>query len=111
MAKAKEQERLVIVRVDNRFVHGDGTETCITAEDEVVEVKKFETTPAVVRRGYGLTLNQGNYESARIDVSVEVPCYLSDIAKADKWAAQFCEDRVRKEVAEARGHKGKTGPI
>jgi hypothetical protein len=109
--KEGDQERPVIVRVDNRFVHGKGDETCITAEDEVVEVRRFETTPAIVRRGYGLTLNQGNYESARIDVSVEVPCYLTDIAKADKWAAEFCEQRVRKEVASARAKKKETAPI
>lgn len=109
--KEGDQEHPVIVRVDNRYVHGKGNETCITAEDEVVEVRRFETTPAIVRRGFGLTLNQGNYESARIDVSVEVPCYLADIAKADKWAAAFCEERVRKEVAEARAHKKPSGPI
>jgi hypothetical protein len=111
MATEKEQERPVIVRVDNRFIRGDKTEVCITDSEEVVEVKKFETTPAVVRRGYGLTLNQGNYESARIDVSVEVPCYLADLKRADEFAAKFCEERVRKEVAEARGHKQKKSPI
>ena len=109
--KESDQERPVIVRVDNRFVHGKGDETCITAKDEVVEVRRFDTTPAIVRRGYGLTLNQGNYESARIDVSVEVPCYLADIFKADKWAAEFCEQRVRKEVASARAKKKETAPI
>lgn len=111
MEKEKGMERPVIVRVDNRFVRGDGTEVCVTAVDEVEEVRKFDTTPAVVRRGYGLTLNQGNYESARIDVSVEVPCYLPDIAKADEFAAAFCEERVRKEVTEARKHQKKKAPI
>jgi hypothetical protein len=111
MAKEKEQERPVIVTVDNRFIRGDETEICITAESEVVEVRRFETTPAVVSRGYGLTLNQTNYESARIDVRVEVPCYLADLEKADEFAAAFCEKRLRKEVAEARGYKEKSTPV
>jgi hypothetical protein len=111
MAKEQAQEHPVIVRVDNRFVRGDKTETSITAVEEIVEVQKFETTPAIVRRGYGMTLNQGNYESARIDVSIEVPCYLADIEKADEFAARFCEERVRKEIAEARGHKKTSSPI
>jgi len=111
MEKEQEQERPVVIRVDNRFVRGEGTEVCITAQEEVVEVRKFETTPAVVRRGYGLTLNQGNYESARIDVGIEIPCYLADLEKADEFAAEFCEERVRKEVAEARGHKKTKSPI
>lgn len=107
----QEQERPVIITVDNRFIRADKTEICITAIEEVVEVRKFTTTPAVVHRGYGLTLNQGNFESARIDVRVEVPCYLADMAKADEFADRFCEDRVRQEVAEAREHKTKKSPI
>lgn len=97
------EERAVIVTIDNRFVHGNGTEDCITKLTEVVEVKKFETRPAVVRRGYGVTINQGNYESARIDISVEVPCQIQDVARADEWAAKFIEKRLIIEVASVKG--------
>lgn len=99
------EERAVIVTVDNRFVHGNGTETCVTKSTEVVEVKKFRTKPAVVRRGYGVTVNQGNYESARIDVWVEVPCLIQDVVLADKWAAKFIEERLIEEVASVKGGK------
>jgi hypothetical protein len=99
------EERPVIVTIDNRFIHGNGTETCVTKLTEAVEVKKFETRPAVVKRGYGVTINQGNYESARIDVSVEVPCLIQDVALADKWAAKFIEERLLEEVTDVKGGK------
>lgn len=102
MAK-QEQERAIIALIDNRFVKGeDGS------YEEVVEVVKFKTTPAVVKRGYGLTLNLGNYESARIDVSIEVPCYLEDADKADAWARKWVEDRVVQEVRSVRGEDDDT---
>lgn len=51
-----------------------------------------------MRRAFGVTLNQGNYESSRIDVGVEVPCYVEDLDRADEWARDFCEQRMRAEV-------------
>ena len=45
-----------------------------TGEEDVVAVHKFETEPATVSVDYALTMNLGNYESARISVSVTVPC-------------------------------------
>jgi len=85
-------EHATIAVVSNRFVReGDSS--------EVVEVSKFETEPAKVTRGYGLTLNLGNYESARVDVSVTVPCYVEDIDKADKWAASWVQKRIEAEVS------------
>lgn len=92
------QEHAVILHVNNRFKRRTGKEVCVTELNEVVSVHKFDTQPAIVRRGYGLTLNQGDFNSARIDVSVEVPCYLEDIALADKWAAEFVEKRLTDEV-------------
>ena len=43
-----------------------------------IEVRKLKTAPALVGIGYGLTLNLGNFESARIDVSVSVPAYAEE---------------------------------
>lgn len=77
--------------------------------DETIEVTKFETEPAKVRVGFGLTINLGNYESARLDVSVEVPCYKEQVDEAYDQAKDWVEGRVTKEVAEikAGGSKGK----
>lgn len=104
-------ERPVIVIVNHRFVKGKGEqEETVRATEEVPAVLKFETTPAVVTRGYGLTINRGNFESARVDVSVSVPCYVEDIEAADHWAAAFCEERIKQEVASVRGGPAPKAP-
>jgi len=64
---------------------------------------------AKVRRGYGLTLNLGNYESARCDVSIEVPCVLQDVGAADEWARAWVEKRVVQEVENVRGEGSQDG--
>lgn len=106
MATEKAQDHAIVITTGHRFRRGNGDEKVIKDTTEELEIKKFETTPAVVRRGYGLTMNLGNYESARVEVSVEVPCYVEDIYLADKWASDFCEERVKAEVDAVRG-KGK----
>lgn len=97
------QDRPVIVTVDNRYVRGNGEERIKTQEEKIVEVRRFDTTPAVVRRGYGLTVNLGNYESARVSVEVQVPCYVQDVEMADEFASTFCEKRIKEEIASIRG--------
>ena len=105
MAKDKPQDRAVVISVNHRFKRGNGEEKIIKDTTETKEIVRFETTPAVVRRSYGMTLNLSNYESARIDVGVEVPCYMEDIHLADEWAANFCEERVMSEVMKVRKPK------
>lgn len=89
--------RPVVLTVDHRFRRSDGSEQVIASGSEVVEVRDFKAKPAVVKRHYGVTLNLGNYESARIEVGVEVPCYMEDVELADEWAKKWCEDRLRAE--------------
>jgi len=103
-----EKERAVIAFVNGRFLHrGDAYRE--TASEEVVAVHKFDGPVAMVRRGYGLTLNLGNYESARLDVSVEVPCHVEDVDAADEWARAWVEERVKAEVSDVRESKGNGG--
>jgi hypothetical protein len=111
--RSQAQDKPVVLTVNHRFMRGNGEGKIITDTSEHLEMKKFETTPAIVRRSYGMTLNLGNYESARIDVSVQVPCYVEDIHLADQWAADFCEARVTKEVGRVKGGGGskKGAPI
>ncbi len=103
MKKEEGQDHPVIVTVDNRYIRGNGEETVKTNETEVAEVRRFDTTPAIVRRGYGLTINLGSYESARVSVEVSVPCYVQDVVMADEFATEFCEKRIKEEIASIRG--------
>lgn len=72
------------------------------AKDETIEVKAFVTQPATVEIGYGLTLNIGNYESARVDVKVSVPCYREETDAAYEYAKAWAEERVKQEVLSVR---------
>lgn len=68
------------------------------SKTETIQVRTFVTEPAKVELGYGLTINIGNYESARVDVKVSVPCYREESDAAYEWARTWAEERVRREV-------------
>jgi hypothetical protein len=76
--------------------------------NETIEVTKFETEPAIVHLGFGLTINLGNYESARLDVSISVPCYKEQADDAYAAAKVWVEERVQQEVAEIKGGGSKS---
>jgi len=73
-----------------------------TEENMTIDVRLFETDPAIITRGYGLTLNLGNYESARVDVGIKLPCYREETKEGDEFCKKWCEERIRQEVAEIR---------
>ncbi len=70
--------------------------------DEVLEVHKFVTEPARVFVEMGLTVNLGNYESARITVALSVPCYHEEHNEAFLYARGWVEERAKSEAQEAR---------
>ena len=55
---------------------------------------------ASVRVSRGLTLNLGQYESARIDVEVMLPCGAAGVEEAYLKARDFCEAKIQEELAE-----------
>lgn len=76
---------------------GQKVEGPVSEEEEVLEVHQFVTEPAKVVVDYGLTLNLGNYESARIGVAVTIPCYKEEIEKAYKVATDWAESKIMEE--------------
>ena len=59
---------------------------------EDLEVRKFEVEPAYVSYSVGRTVNLGNYESARVDVRVSIPCYKEEIDPALIYAETKAAD-------------------
>jgi len=93
------------------FINGRWTKSKkdlrVVEDSEVVEVHDFKGGEvAKVERGFGLTLNLGKFESARVDVHITVPCHVEDIDNADEFAKEWCAKRIRKEVANIRGGNG-----
>lgn len=96
------EQHAIVARVSSRYVRARAGATEDTPVTYILGTQKFSTKPAVVRRGYGVTLNMGNYETARIDVSLELPCYVEDLEAADEWAAKWCEHRIEQEIRAMR---------
>lgn len=93
------------VTVSRQFKTSAG-EQPLTSEDETLEVHEFVTEPARVGLEYGLTLNLGNYESARIAVSVSIPCYKEEMEGAYDAAARWVESKIAQEVQDIRQKSG-----
>lgn len=54
----------------------------VVGEDQVqepIEVRVFQTVPAMVEAKLGRTINLGNYESIRLEVGVSYPCYREEV--------------------------------
>ena len=49
------------------------------------------------------TVNLGNYESARIGVSLTIPCSPENLEEAYSWGLDWCGKRIQKEVNSAKG--------
>lgn len=69
-------------------------------------VPDFEGPAAEVGFEIGVTLNLGNYESARVAVSVKIPCSPGNVEptfdKAKAWVEQQMEVQI-KEIRSTRG--------
>jgi hypothetical protein len=89
--KTKAQEALLTVR--RQF---SGSEE-VTEQDATIQVREFHTEPARVSIEKGLTLNLGNYESARVTVAVSVPCYLEELEAAYNFADGFVMKKLEEE--------------
>jgi hypothetical protein len=72
-------------------------------EKETVRVPIFHTSPARVRVAGGITKNLGNYESARVDVMIELPCYpeASEVERTYEYASALLDKLIPEQVEKA----------
>jgi hypothetical protein len=91
--------------VTRQFKTADKVKT--EENEEVLEVHRFVTEPAKVGLEYGITLNLGGYESARVSVLVQMPCYREEVDAAYDHAKQWAEKRIKSEIDEIRGKSTK----
>lgn len=62
---------------------------------EKIEVEAFEDVAlADVSVKKGLTINLGDFNSARIDVMVSLPTYVEEIEEAIERASEICDREV-----------------
>lgn len=72
---------------------------------ETVSVPIFHTSPARVRVVGSVTRNLGDYNSARVEVMIEVPCYPeeSEITRAYDYASSLVDRFIPQELDKAMG--------
>ena len=70
----------------------------ITEEREHISIRPFATEPAHVGVKFGRTINLGNYESARVDVSFDMPCYAEEAPRVYREVLEMAELRLSEEV-------------
>lgn len=91
--------------IQRQYFEGKNPLTEPEVKNETMEVRRFLTEPARVSVMMGMTLNLGNYESARIDVSVALPCYREEVDAAYVQAHEWVNSRLQKEVEDVRANK------
>lgn len=81
----------------------NGNDVSTEESQDKIAVHKFATEPARVMVEYGLTMNMGNFESARLSVAVTLPCYREEVDSAHAFAAKWAGDRLAEEVSKVKG--------
>jgi hypothetical protein len=75
--------------------HPDGSQT--TVPEMIDKPTMFKGPTCEVGFSAGLTLNLGSYQSARIDVSVRIPCSHGEIDQVYDFARAWVDKRLAKE--------------
>ena len=75
-----------------------------TSDVEDVAPGLFHTNGMKVTIEGGTTVNLGNYESARIGVSITVPCSPDSLNEAYEFGLAWVGERIQKESKAAKGH-------
>lgn len=73
--------------------------------EERVRVPVFNTDPARVKVHGGVTSNEGDFNSVRVDVTVDLPCYPeeSEIEHCYRYGSDLVDRLVARELMRARG--------
>lgn len=79
-----------------------GVEVNEVVENEMIEVGRFGVETARVMYAAGVTVNIGNYESVKCDISVTLPTYVEELEDAFVVAKTFAHDRLGLEVDEIK---------
>ncbi len=95
-------EHATTVTVDRSIERSGGEVVSHESESDYIAVHQFTTAPAEIGTSLGMTLNVGDFESVRIDITCKIPCYKEEVAAAYDFAFKFCEDRLREEISEVR---------
>ena len=63
-----------------------------------IRVKPFVTDTATVSVKNGMTIPTGDYQSARVDVMIAVPCYVEEIPTMFKKVEKLVDKLISKRI-------------
>lgn len=77
-------------------------------EENLIETRKFPegSHPAQVTVSRGVTINMGNYQTARCDVGISLPCLPEEVEEVYNYASSMVESRIQQETEELRKTRG-----
>jgi hypothetical protein len=76
-------------------------------ENATIEIVPFEGEVARVGLDASMTINIGNFQSAKVGVFLSVPCYLEEVDEMYDVVKRTVEKRMGEEVAEVQEMKRK----
>lgn len=104
--RSKTTERNGIVEVSAHYRNKSTGETSTDLSERLIEVQAFEIDHvAEVDVRYGMTINLGNFESARLDIGVKLPCYAEERDEALVAARAFVEEEMRAQVSKIKANR------
>ena len=68
-------------------------------EREGIDVTIPADELAKVKHSIGMTLNLGDYQSAKVEVGIELPCHVGEVQDKYEEASTFSNDKLMEEVA------------
>lgn len=71
-------------------------------DSEIIETPAFTGPTATVSANYGATINLGDYNSAKVDVFVSAPCYITEIDNALTFVKKKAQETLMKNVDEIK---------
>jgi hypothetical protein len=76
-------------------------------QENTLVVKTFVTNPATVTVSYGRTVNLGDFEFARIDMRLSLPCYVEEIPSTFSYADNMVKELLSQEVGALNGKESR----
>lgn len=75
-------------------------ETTVKDKDEYLPTAMQEGNPAYLNISAGMTKNLGDFNSARVSISITYPCVPDDIEESYEKLKNWIDARLIKEIAE-----------
>ena len=97
MPKKKVNERQATIDVTRTLLGKQKT------KNTKIAVRPFVTDVAMVSVKYGATIPTGDYQSARVDIMISVPCYVEEIVDVYKDTRSLVDKIIDKEVSRLTG--------